>query len=220
MIEERSKRSQEESKDATQLFPSPPKRFLLLLLLLLLLLPFLLKDNPCYNVGWVRDEQSQFFVSFFSPVNSIQISSLGVFKMSKRRREMNVTPKKLSKARPERERWRRTTTHPTKTKAREAKLTQKTSNRAREREQTRERWRPEWVSSSSSRRFVFHLSHFLSPIDDEKNNFLFKSNRSRVEEMPSPSPSSSSEKFKTALVRVSDAYCMRTCVARALLCCC
>jgi len=49
MIEERSKRSQEESKDATQLFPSPPKRFLLLLILLLL--PFLLKDNLCYNVG-------------------------------------------------------------------------------------------------------------------------------------------------------------------------
>ena len=42
-----------------------------------------------------------------------------------------------------------------------------------------------------------------------KNNFLFKSNRSRVEEMPSPSPSSSSEKFKTALVRASDAYFMR-----------
>jgi hypothetical protein len=53
-----------------------------------------------------------------------------------------------------------------------------------------------------------------------KNNFLFKSNRSRVEEMPSPSPSSSSKKFKTALVRVSDAYFMRACVARALLCCC
>jgi uncharacterized membrane protein len=34
------------------------------------------------------------------------------------------------------------------------------------------------------------------------------------------SPSSSSEKFKTALVRVSDAYFMRACVARALLCCC
>ena len=68
--------------------------------------------------------------------------------------------------------------------------------------------------------FCFSSLSFSLAIDDEKNNFLFKSNRSRMEEMPSPSSSSSSEKLKTVLVCVSDAYFMRTCVARALLCCC
>ena len=68
--------------------------------------------------------------------------------------------------------------------------------------------------------FCFSSLSFSLAIDAEKNNFLFKSNRSRMEEMPSPSSSSSSEKLKTVLVCVSDAYFMRTCVARALLCCC
>ena len=68
--------------------------------------------------------------------------------------------------------------------------------------------------------FCFSSLSFSLAIYDEKNNFLFKSNRSRMEEMPSPSSSSSSEKLKTVLVCVRDAYFMRTCVARALLCCC